>query len=233
MKKWMEERMNGWKKEKEELEKRIRNMEEEIKEYRKEKEEVKEDEGKGGKREEVGGEKKDRRWEEIGKRVKKMEIDGEKKEREERKRNVIIKGVKAKKEGWEGLREEVEEIVKETGAKVRIDEIKRVGRRNEEGKEIVMVRFASGEKIEVMKGKKNLKERNEWIRDDLTEKERRVEWKIRREAEGKRREGQRVRVGYMKMWVEGKLWRWDEEKDELIKGQEIGIRKEREEKEFF
>lgn len=38
---------------------------------------------------------------------------------------------------------------------------------------------------------------------------------IKRGAERKRREGLRVQVRYIKLWVEGKLWVWDEVKDEL------------------
>jgi len=62
----------------------------------------------------------------------------------------------------------------------------------------------------VIKGKVKLRDRKEWIMDDLTERERRVDWLIRREAERKRREGKRVRVRDMKLWVKGKMWIWDE-----------------------
>lgn len=51
------------------------------------------------------------------------------------------------------------------------------------------------EKLKVMKGKKMLRDRREWITDDLTEKERRIEWLIKREAEKKRRERLKVQVG--------------------------------------
>lgn len=49
-----------------------------------------------------------------------------------------------------------------------------------------------------MRGKKNLRGRKEWISDDLTEKERKIEWVIKKEAKRKSREEMRVRVGYMK-----------------------------------
>lgn len=62
------------------------------------------------------------------------------------------------------------------------------------------VRFASvAEKLKVMKGKMKLWERREWIADDLTVKEKRIEWLIKREAERKKKEGKRVRVGYIKL----------------------------------
>ncbi|XP_011862750.1 PREDICTED: golgin subfamily A member 6-like protein 22 [Vollenhovia emeryi] len=224
MRRWMEEMMSEWKKEKEEMKERIKKVKEELKGYKeKEKREMEIEKGERKKEEVGGGEKKDRRWEDIGERVRRMEIEGEMMKREEKKKNIIIRGVKAKKEGWEGLREEVEEIVRETGAEAKIEEIKRIGKRYKDGKDMVMVRFENvRDKIQVMKGKRNLRERSEWIKDDLTEKERRVEWLIREEAEVKRREGLKVRVGYMKLWIEGKLWRWDEEKDKLKMEQGIG-----------
>lgn len=45
---------------------------------------------------------------------------------------------------------------------------------------MVWLRFAKvEEKLEVMGEKRKLRERKEWITDDLTEKERRIEWLIR------------------------------------------------------
>lgn len=82
--------------------------------------------------------------------------------------------MEVKKEGLGELKK-VEGIVKATEAVVKIKRIKRIGRRNGEGREMKWVRFASvGEKLEVMKGKK-LRNRKEWIVDDLTEKEERIE----------------------------------------------------------
>lgn len=82
--------------------------------------------------------------------------------------------MEVKKEGLGELKK-VEGIVKVTEAVVKIKRIKRIGRRNGEGRELKWVRFASvGEKLEVMKGKK-LRDRKECIMDDLTEKEGRIE----------------------------------------------------------
>ncbi|KAK0169531.1 hypothetical protein PV328_011925 [Microctonus aethiopoides] len=52
--------------------------------------------------------------------------------------------------------------------------------------------------------------RKERIEDDLTWEERRAKWLIEKQAERKRREGAVVHVGYMKMWVNGRVWMWDE-----------------------
>lgn len=61
--------------------------------------------------------------------MKKLELEREMKSREENKRNIIIRR-EIKKERWEGVREEVEGIVKETGAVVKVEKIKRIRRRN-------------------------------------------------------------------------------------------------------
>lgn len=75
-----------------------------------------------------------------------------------------------------GELKKVEGIVKATEAVVKIKRIKRIGRRNGEGREMKWVRFASvGKKLEVMKRKKGLRDRKEWIMDDLTEKKGRIE----------------------------------------------------------
>lgn len=48
------------------------------------------------------------------------------------------------------------------GAETKIEKIKRLGKRNREGREMLWVRFASVEKkIRVMKRKKNLRDRRE------------------------------------------------------------------------
>lgn len=49
-----------------------------------------------------------------------------------------------------------------TGAEAKIEKIKRLGKRNGDGREMLWVRFASvEEKIRVMKGKRNLRDRRE------------------------------------------------------------------------
>lgn len=42
--------------------------------------------------------------------------------------------------------------------------------------------------------------------NDMTEKERKINLLLRKEAENRRREGKRL--GYMKLWMEEKLWRY-------------------------
>lgn len=217
MKRWMEEMRKGWEKEKEGLEKRMDNIEKKMEDWESREREREEDVGdKRGSERGVEERKLGGNWEEMEGRMRKLELEGEMRKREERKRNIIIKGVEVKREGLEGLKEVVEEIVKQTGVVAKIEGIRRIGKKDGAGREMVWVKLASvKEKIEVMKGKRNLRDRREWILDDLTDKERKIEWLIKREAERKRREGMRVRIGFMKMWVEGELWVWDEGRESL------------------
>lgn len=55
--------------------------------------------------------------------------------------------------------------------------IRRIRNKDNKRREMVWVRFESvEEKLRVTKGKGKLRDREEWIADDLTERERRVEW---------------------------------------------------------
>lgn len=63
--------------------------------------------------------------------------------------------------------------------------------------------------------KKTLKGRKERIEDDRTWKERRMMWKLGQIAGKESSKGKRVIVRYGKIWIEGKWWRWDEERDRL------------------
>lgn len=82
----------------------------------------------------------------MERRVKEME----RKEREDRRRNIIIRGVKIKKRE---TREAVEEIIRAVGVKVEGIEIRRLGG-GEKGRETVWMRLENEEqKREVMSRK--------------------------------------------------------------------------------
>lgn len=81
------------------------------------------------------------------------------KEREERKKNIIIKGLEVR----EGKRREaVKELLRKVGVDVEIEEIRRVGGGIKDRREMVLVKIAKEEqKKEVMRKKGSLKERRE------------------------------------------------------------------------
>lgn len=66
-----------------------------------------------------------------------------------------------------------------------------------------------------MKSKKNLGGIGIWIEDDLTNREKEIqEWLGSLEKE-ERKNGLDVQVGYLKVRVQGRLYRWDEKKGRL------------------
>ncbi|EZA50915.1 hypothetical protein X777_10742 [Ooceraea biroi] len=164
---WMKEEM-------EEIRKEFKRMEirwlQEREELKGEIKGLKEKVGKleGDLREKVVGDRGNEKGkeEEIEKKIRGIERKLEIREREERRRNVIIKGLE-KKEG--GRREAVEDVLKITGAKVGIKEIKKIGGEEEKGTEMVVVRLENEQqKKEILWGKKKLKGRNEKIMEDWT-----------------------------------------------------------------
>lgn len=138
-------------------------------------------------------ERNDKMWKEekkqLERKIAELEWINEKRERENRKKNVVIKGVK-----WETrkIEQKVNKFMKEnldveeTAKKVYKVKIK-------ENKEIVVTELESWEqKREVMSKKKNLKT-GIWIEDDLTKEEKEIQKQLReRKSKGrkdKRKEG--------------------------------------------
>ncbi|EFN80936.1 hypothetical protein EAI_02880 [Harpegnathos saltator] len=120
----------------------------------------------------------------------------------------MVRGVEI---GDKGVEEDVKEIWRRLEWEVEMREVKRIGKRKKEGEGMVFVKLGSWEeKRKVMEAKQKLRGRKERIEDDLTVEERRTKWRIERKAVVKRRKCKRVQVGYMKMWVDGRMQRWDE-----------------------
>lgn len=92
-------------------------------------------------------------------------------ERKERKKNVIMKGVEVK----EGKRREaVERVLDFIGARVDVEEVKKIGRDGEKEGEMILVRLGNEEQKEVMERKAKLRGRRERIMEDWTWRERRM-----------------------------------------------------------
>ena len=141
--------------------------------------------------------------------VRKMEVKQDRKDRAGRRNNIVIRGL-----GWEGGEVEVgvRKLWDRMGLEgVGVKEVARIGREGGDGRGMVLVKLAGREeKRKVMEARKKLKGGKERIEDNLTEEERRGKWKIERVAEVERKRGMNVEVGYMKIWVNGRLKRWDE-----------------------
>ncbi|KAL6419708.1 hypothetical protein ACFW04_013672 [Cataglyphis niger] len=152
----------------------------------------------------------------MGNRLNKMENRMERREREERRRNVLIKGVEVK-EGRK--RVAVEKLFDSIEIKAEIEEVRKIGGSVEEGREMMVVRLKNeDQKREVWNKKKLLKGRKERILEDWTWKERRMRWSLERIAKEEEKKGRKVWIGYGKIRIDEKWWRWDEEEELDRKG---------------
>lgn len=166
--------------------------------------------GEEGERELLRGEEREvsqRSKEEVSRKLRDMEVRLDKRERDERKNNVIIKGLI----GERNIKEVVETLWRDLEVKVESRGVKRVGGLDRDGKGMALVELESWEKKrEMTEAKRKLRGRRERINNNLTREERRAKWKIERGADRERERGKRINVGYMRMWVEGKMKVWDE-----------------------
>ncbi|XP_076302037.1 uncharacterized protein LOC143220230 [Lasioglossum baleicum] len=155
---------------------------------------------------------------EMERRLKEVEMKWEKKEREIRRRNIIIKGLEIK-DGEDG-QEEVKKLLEVIGEKFEVEEVKKGGRKGVGKGNWAVVKLATEEqKRRVMTEKKRLAGRTERIEDDLTFEERSVQWRIKKIMEKERRKGKMVKLGYMKLWIDGIMWKWDEREKILKNGE--------------
>lgn len=143
----------------------------------------------------------------IERRLTDLEWINERMERQNRKKNIIIKGLTEKEEMAE---QDIEKYIGETlKIKVRIKKASEIKTKEKD-------KWMSWEqKREVMEEKRNLK-KGVRIEDDLTRKEREIQdklWDMAREEREK--DDDEVRVGYKKIFLKRKWYWWNEKEDEL------------------
>ncbi|XP_043474887.1 DNA ligase 1-like [Leptopilina heterotoma] len=147
--------------------------------------------------------------EELFQRIRRLESDKEKKERENRKLNIVLKGVEFSEEKIE---EKVEEFI-EKSLNVKINVVNayvvRKNKDDKKGKMVVAKLHSWDMKKQIMKKKKEL-QRGIYIDDDLTEKERSIQQEVRRRAREERDKGKNTKIGYMSVQIEGKWLRWND-----------------------
>jgi len=201
-------REEAWRREKEEMRVRMEKMEREL-------EGLKGKTGRGWEVIEEGVEREEarRKTEEWRNRIKILERRWERKERNDRRRNILIKGLKA---GEGELKERVEEILERVGGDIKVEEVRSIQAGKTEKGRLVIVRLKSEEmRGRVLSNKRKLKGGEIWIDEDLTWEERRSRWKIRRIVREEEAKGKRVRATQEGVWIEGIWWRWDEEVEGL------------------
>ena len=141
-------------------------------------------------------------------RIRGMERKMEMKEREERRKNVIIKDLRVEAGR---RREAVEELLEGIGAKVEIQEVRRIKENIGRGTEMVCVKLGKEEQKKVVIEKKSgLRGRKERIMEDWTWRERKMRWRLEEIARMEEEKGNRVRIGYGRIRINDRWWRWDE-----------------------
>lgn len=156
--------------------------------------------------------KKEEKWEEekgqLMKRIENLENRAEREEKEKRMKNIVIKGIEITK----GKEQEEVEIFLKDRLKVNT-KISQAYQITKDDKTIMVVAKVESleKKHEIMSTKNVLKDTKIFIDNDLTVEERKIQKEIRSIAKDERDNGKKVKVGFMKMYIDGEEYRWDKE----------------------
>ncbi|KMQ84813.1 hypothetical protein RF55_17072 [Lasius niger] len=112
-----------------------------------------------------------------------------------------------------------------------IEKVREIRAGNEERGKMVLVKLESEEdRKNILENKRKLKGKEIRIEKDLTFREIKMKWRLRQIAEEEKRKGERVRVGYGKVWIGNEIWFWNEEMEEVRDGKGRKREKAREER---
>lgn len=146
----------------------------------------------------------------IGK-IEEIENKLERYEKERRKNNIVVNGIKVDTDNEEVLKEGIVKFIKE---EMKIDV--KVKSMYKIGPEACVVAINSWEeKLEILKNKYKLKGTKVYINNDLTKKERQIQIEISRTAKLENENGNRTRIGYQKLTINGKQWVWNKTEAKL------------------
>lgn len=152
----------------------------------------------------------------VGERLKRLE-------KEKRRNNIVITGLKIDTDKEDTLRDTMEKFI-ENGIKV----IAGVKAAHKLGPNTCLVELEGKEdKKQIMQNKRILKDRSNekiYINDDLTPEERDVARIIRGVAKEEKKNGKRVKIGYEKISIDDKWFKWNNKKQQLEdeRGNSIG-----------
>lgn len=135
-------------------------------------------------------------------------------EKERRKNNLVMSGIKIDTEDKKVLKQAVENMFENNlQVKVQIKAAHRLGEK------ICLIEMEKEEEKEkIMKSKHKLKDINDekiYINNDMTKKEREKSKEIRKIAKNERDKGKNVKIGYNKINVDGKEWKWNKDTERL------------------
>ncbi|KAK4881348.1 hypothetical protein RN001_004667 [Aquatica leii] len=139
-------------------------------------------------------------------RIKQLEDDKEREEKRKKKNNIIISGIKTNEEN-------VEETVKnffleELNVEPAIEKPILIGK--QKNKKLILIKFLNfTEKLNIMKKKKTIQDRQVFINNDLTVQERKIQKVIRDIAKEEKNKGKVVKVLYNKIIINNDVYVWN------------------------
>ncbi|XP_018307231.1 trichohyalin-like [Mycetomoellerius zeteki] len=158
----------------------------------------------------------------IESRLENLEWERERREREKRRNNIVIRGVEVW--GEKRMEQEVKEFIRDN-LKTEVEVNKAFKLRMRGDRSTVVAEISSwGQKREIMVKKKELKS-GIFIDDDLTRKEREIQKYLREKATEENRKGNKTRVGYRKIFLKDRWYRWDEKEKKLVEEKERLVNK--------
>ena len=135
-------------------------------------------------------------------------------EKDKKKNNIVISGLKIESTTNQNLKQKLNEFLRDHLQVT--DKINNAQKINEHMYVAELNCFDTKMKILKNKGKIDyLKENKIFINTDLTKKEIKIQSKIREIAKEERNKGNRIKIGYKKLTINGKEWKWDKNENNV------------------
>lgn len=154
--------------------------------------------------------------ENLKKEMKQLHERVERMEKNNKRKNLIVAGLKVDGKDERQIRTKMEKFMdQELQISIKLRNAIKIGDQT-----FVIETETMADKVEILKNKSKLRQRKEriYIDNDLTVKEREIQREIHEMAKEERNKGKRVKVGYKKLIVNGREWKWDEDGVKLGEG---------------
>lgn len=134
-------------------------------------------------------------------------------EKNQIKNNIVMMGLNIDTENREDLRNEMENFMEQTiGVKIQVKDAIKIGPKT---CKIELNHFQDKQKIMENKNKLKLHRDRIFINNELTKNELEIQRKVIQIAKEEKNNGKIVKIGYQKVYIEGKEWRWDKKEEKL------------------
>lgn len=154
--------------------------------------------------------------EELKKEIKYIKEKMEHFENDKRRKNVVIQGLNIDTEDMNALKNEIESFIKQE-LDVEVD----IKRGKKLGPKVCLIELNEMEdKIKIMRNKSKLRNNRNakiFINDDLSKAERIIQSKIRNRMKEERKTGKNVKMRQQKLIIDGVIWNWNEQANDLIR----------------